>query len=284
MRAREIAFAFALCVGSSFAGCSVNQGNYWAPPLDAGMTSQVVGSGGGTVTADDGTTVTIPPGALSQDTTITITPNALAPTLTQATQLNVAHLFGPEGQHFSKEITVTLEFDPSKLPPGATPAGISVWSAPSDTNFYQTLSTTVADSTHVIGKTADFCNMVPGANGSGGTVVVSDRNLKRDIEPVDEQAVLERVASMPVSTWSYKSEDRSVRHLGPMAQDFSAAFGLGDTDRAYSSVDAHGVAMAAIKALYERSREQDARIERLERENAELRENAAQRRGGLCSQ
>jgi hypothetical protein len=30
------------------------------------------------------------------------------------------------------------------------------------------------------------------------------------------------------------------------------------------------VALAAIKALYERSREQDARIERLERENQEL--------------
>jgi hypothetical protein len=56
-----------------------------------------------------------------------------------------------------------------------------------------------------------------------------------------------------------------------MAQDFYAAFGLGDTDRAYNAIDAHGVALAAIKALYERSLEQEARIERLERENAELR-------------
>jgi endosialidase-like protein len=87
--------------------------------------------------------------------------------------------------------------------------------------------------------------------------------------------VLERVAEMPVSTWSYKSEDPTVRHLGPMAQDFRAAFGLGDTDRAYNSIDAHGVAMAAIKALYERSREQDARIDRLEQENAELRKAAS---------
>ena len=102
-----------------------------------------------------------------------------------------------------------------------------------------------------------------------------DRNLKRDIEPVDEQAVLERVAGMPVSTWAYKSEDPTVRHLGPMAQDFHAAFGLGDTDRAYNSIDAHGVALAAIKALYERSREQDARINRLEQENAELRKGAS---------
>jgi hypothetical protein len=104
---------------------------------------------------------------------------------------------------------------------------------------------------------------------------VSDRNLKRDIEPVDEQAVLEAVARMPVSTWSYRSDDPSVRHLGPMAQDFKAAFGLGDTDKAYHSIDAHGVSLAAIKALYERSREQDVRIDRLERENAELRKRAS---------
>jgi hypothetical protein len=101
----------------------------------------------------------------------------------------------------------------------------------------------------------------------------SDRNLKRGIQPVDDQAVLEGVARMPVSSWSYTSDDPSVRHLGPMAQDFHDAFGLGASDRAYDPIDAHGVAFAAIKALYERSSDQDARIERLERENAELRQS-----------
>jgi hypothetical protein len=100
---------------------------------------------------------------------------------------------------------------------------------------------------------------------------VSDRTLKREIEPVDERDVLEKVARLPVSTWSYKTDDPSVRHLGPMAQDFRAAFGLGDTDRSYYSIDAHGVTLAAIKALYEQMQAQDARIGRLERENAQLR-------------
>jgi hypothetical protein len=103
---------------------------------------------------------------------------------------------------------------------------------------------------------------------------VSDRNVKRDIEPVDEQAVLEGVSRMPISTWSYRSEDPSVRHLGPMAQDFKAEFGLGDSDRSYDAIDAHGVAFAAIKALSEQVRDQNARIERLERENRELRQGA----------
>lgn len=80
---------------------------------------------------------------------------------------------------------------------------------------------------------------------------------------------------MPISTWSYKTDDPSVRHLGPMAQDFSAAFGLGKTDRAYDPIDAHGVELAAIKALYERLERDDERLERLERENAELRRRSA---------
>jgi hypothetical protein len=103
---------------------------------------------------------------------------------------------------------------------------------------------------------------------------VSDRNLKRDIEPVDEQDVLDRVARIPISTWSYKSDDPTVRHMGPMAQDFHAAFGLGKTDRAYDAIDAHGVEFAAIKALSERLQRDEALIERLEQENRELHQRA----------
>jgi hypothetical protein len=100
---------------------------------------------------------------------------------------------------------------------------------------------------------------------------VSDRNLKRDLEPVDPQDVLERVSRMPISTWSYTSDDPSVRHMGMMAQDFYGEFGLGTTDKAFNPVDAHGVEMAAIQALTQRLQEQERRIEKLEQENRELR-------------
>ena len=100
--------------------------------------------------------------------------------------------------------------------------------------------------------------------------------MKRDVRPVDEQEVLQSIARMPISTWSYTSDDAAVRHLGPMAQDFHAAFGLGDTDRAYDPIDAHGVTLAAIKALYEQVQEQKARIDRLERDNEDLRARACQ--------
>ena len=56
-----------------------------------------------------------------------------------------------------------------------------------------------------------------------------------------ERDLLSRVARLPISKWSYKVEDGSVRHIGPMAQDFAAAFGLGSDDRSIGTVDADGV-------------------------------------------
>jgi hypothetical protein len=100
---------------------------------------------------------------------------------------------------------------------------------------------------------------------------VSDRDAKRDFVAVDGRDVLEALASVPMSTWSYNDDTEGVRHLGPMAQDLHAAFGLGGTDKAYDPIDAHGVAFAAIQALYERQREQETRIERLEQENRQLK-------------
>jgi len=93
----------------------------------------------------------------------------------------------------------------------------------------------------------------------------SDRNIKQHIVPAEEQAVLEAVAAMPISRWSYAAGDSKVRHLGPMAQDFHAAFGLGTTDTGYDPIDAHGVELAAIKAL-------NARIRQLEAQNQQLEE------------
>jgi hypothetical protein len=98
----------------------------------------------------------------------------------------------------------------------------------------------------------------------------SDRNQKKNIAPADTSAILDRVARLSISTWTYTNEPTTVRHLGPMAQDFRASFGLGDDDRSYHSVDAHGVALAAIQALERIAAEQEKRIDKLERDNREL--------------
>jgi hypothetical protein len=102
--------------------------------------------------------------------------------------------------------------------------------------------------------------------------ILSDRTLKEHFEPVDPRAVLAAVAALPIERWSYRGE--TARHLGPMAQDFAATFGLGEDDRHIFPLDAAGVALAALQGLHALVRTQGARLERLEREVAALRAEA----------
>jgi hypothetical protein len=100
----------------------------------------------------------------------------------------------------------------------------------------------------------------------------SDRNLKVRVEPIDPDAVLEHLAGLSIAAWSYRNEAQQVRHMGPMAQDFHAAFGLGGDEHAIHPIDANGVVMASIQAL-------NRRLSALERENASLQgENESLRR------
>ncbi len=104
------------------------------------------------------------------------------------------------------------------------------------------------------------------APGSGTWSSLSDRAMKTRVAPLDGAAILAKVAALPVSEWSYRSEDPRVRHVGPMAQDFYAAFGVGEDDRHITAIDEDGVALAAIKALAEKARRAENANARLERQ------------------
>ena len=97
-------------------------------------------------------------------------------------------------------------------------------------------------------------------------LTTSDRNAKQDIAPVDAAAILEKISALPVASWSFKTEP-DVKHIGPMAQDFRAAFGLGPNDTTIATVDADGVALAAIQALHDE-------VRRLKEEGTRLRDEA----------
>ena len=91
----------------------------------------------------------------------------------------------------------------------------------------------------------------------------SDRNLKANFGSVDPADMLARVRDLPISTWNYTSDDPAVRHIGPMAQDFAATFGVGADDRHIHPLDGQGVALAAIQGLV-------AELDQLRAENAAL--------------
>jgi hypothetical protein len=117
--------------------------------------------------------------------------------------------------------------------------------------------------------------------------ITSDRNAKEEFKPVNAREMLDKVARLPISEWQYKSQSDS-RHIGPMAQDFHAAFAVGRDDKHITSVDADGVALAAIQGLNEKfeeeTRAKDARIQQLEATVEELKalvgKLAAQQNGG----
>ena len=106
-----------------------------------------------------------------------------------------------------------------------------------------------------------------------GSPTISDRNAKEAFESIDPRAILGAVAALPIERWSYKGE--TVRHLGPMAQDFAAAFGLGADDRHIFPLDAAGVALATLQGLHGLVQAQSTRLEALERELAALRGETA---------
>jgi trimeric autotransporter adhesin len=115
-----------------------------------------------------------------------------------------------------------------------------------------------------------------GLRVNGTFVSASDQALKENFGAVNPREVLEKVAALHLSEWNYK-QDPGTRHVGPMAQDFHAAFGVGTDDKTIATVDADGVALAAIQGLNQKVESQaailqakDHQIARLETELAEL--------------
>ncbi len=119
------------------------------------------------------------------------------------------------------------------------------------------------------------------AAGGGSWSSISDRNRKENFLAVDGEEILARLRAIPVTTWNYKTQDGSIRHLGPMAQDFHAAFGLGESELLINTVDIDGVNMAAARALEARTSAQAKRIEALEASNAALQAQNAELRARL---
>ena len=127
---------------------------------------------------------------------------------------------------------------------------------------------------------ADRMNLQAGGLYVNGAIVLtSDRNAKADFAAVNAQEVLDKVAALPLQSWSYTNRP-GVKHVGPMAQDFRAAFGLGEDDKHIATVDADGVALAAIQGLNQKVEEREAslrsELKRRAAENAELKQELAE--------
>jgi hypothetical protein len=121
---------------------------------------------------------------------------------------------------------------------------------------------------------ADLGTGVALAASGSSWAALSDVNAKANFREVDGEELLGKLARIPVREWNYKAQDPAIRHIGPTAQDFRAAFGVGDFPLRINTIDADGVALAGVQAL-------DARTRALQAENEVLREAVAALRRDL---
>ena len=154
----------------------------------------------------------------------------------------------------------------------AAHAGSFVFSDMSSATYF---SSTVANQFTV--RAAGGVRLVVGSttntllSGGAGWSIPSDRNVKKDFAPVDGREVLRKLDAVPVQSWRYKWDDAdSTPHLGPVAQEFKAAFFPGRDDKSISTLEFDGVELAAIQGLHTLMKEKDAKISALEQRLADI--------------
>jgi hypothetical protein len=113
--------------------------------------------------------------------------------------------------------------------------------------------------------------------GSSSWATISDKNMKKDFVSLDCEEVLKKLATIPVEEWRYKWEaETNTLNIGPMAQDFKAAFYPGRDDKSITTLEFDGVELAAIKGLNQKVDEQtkakDAAIQQLQETVAQLKD------------
>jgi hypothetical protein len=108
------------------------------------------------------------------------------------------------------------------------------------------------------------------ANGSAAVVTnggsfqnASSRAFKEGFQTVNPAEILAKVVSLPLTTWTYKGSDEGI-HMGPIAEDFKEIFNLSGNGKGISTVDANGVALAAIQGL-------NNKLQASEQQNAALK-------------
>ena len=98
------------------------------------------------------------------------------------------------------------------------------------------------------GNIVDFANTTAKLTTGGVWTNASDRKLKDRFEKLDNKSILDKVNALDIERWHYIADGGMTTHIGPVAQDFHEAFGVGD-DTTISTIDPSGVALLAIQAL-----------------------------------
>ena len=156
----------------------------------------------------------------------------------------------------------------------AAHAGSFVWSSGGDTTDSWGAYTFTARASGGVRFYTDVSATNIGASlpaGSGTWSSLSDSTMKRRHGRVDSKDILNKVAALPIERWSYRTQDESIHHIGPMAQDFWNLFHLGEDSLGISTIDPDGIALAAIQELAKQNEELRTAVRRYDDELTALR-------------
>jgi hypothetical protein len=120
------------------------------------------------------------------------------------------------------------------------------------------------------GNIVDFVNTTAKLTTGGAWTNASDRKLKDGFEKLDSKSILDKVNALDIERWHYIADGEPTTHIGPIAQDFHAAFGVGD-DTTISTIDPSGVALLAIQELSKKNDEKDIEIAQQQKQIDDLK-------------
>lgn len=107
---------------------------------------------------------------------------------------------------------------------------------------------------------------------AGSVYNTSSRTMKDNIVEVNGIDILDKLSELMIAKWNYTKDGEGVKHIGPIAEDFYAMFGLGKDEKHIASLDTSGVAIAAIQALNNKLKQKNQKIKELEESNKNLNE------------
>ncbi|MCX5707779.1 MAG: tail fiber domain-containing protein [Candidatus Omnitrophica bacterium] len=106
----------------------------------------------------------------------------------------------------------------------------------------------------------------------------SSRTLKENFAAINLEDILGKIDQLEVPRWNYKSDNRSVTHIGPMAEDFYSLFKTGSRESQLHLIDSAGVSLAGVKDLLAKANRQEQRLEELGREIEDLKVQLSKKR------
>lgn len=131
-------------------------------------------------------------------------------------------------------------------------------------------------------RTSANANAAPGVSGntgcdlpsgSGTFSCASSRTIKTAFEAIDTQTLLAGIRALPLSTWAYIEDHTGTRHLGPVAEDFFAQFGLGEGPSSIGAQDLASLGLVGVQALAERDEAHARELAALSEHNAQLQQH-----------